>query len=61
MASSVVDTVCLTRGVTTMARIEFGRLSAAWKGEASDFTPLLAEQLDALGEQINVATARSPR
>lgn len=23
-------------------------------GEASDFTPLLAEQLDALGEQINV-------
>jgi len=54
VASSVVDTVCLTRGVTTMARIEFGRLSAAWKGEASDFTPLLAEQLDALGEQINV-------
>jgi len=54
VASSVVDTVCLTRGVTTMARMEFGGLSAAWKGEASDFTPLLAEQLDALGEQINV-------
>ena len=40
--------------MTGMAKIEFGRLSAAWRGEASDFTPLLAAQLDALGEQIEV-------
>lgn len=38
----------------TMAKLVFGRLSEAWKGEASDFTPLLAEQLDALGEAIDV-------
>ncbi len=50
----MVGSACLTGGVTTMARLEFGRLSAAWKGVATDFTPLLAEQLDALGEQINV-------
>src|SRR5947207_902557 len=37
-----------------MARLRFGRLSEAWKGEASDFTPLLAEQLDALGATIGV-------
>ena len=40
--------------MTGMAKIEFGRLSGAWKGEASDFTPLLAAQLDALGDQICV-------
>lgn len=38
----------------TMARVQFGRLSEAWKGEATDFTPLLAEQLDALGAEIGV-------
>src|SRR5262245_8893860 len=37
-----------------MGRLEFGRLSKAWKGEASDFTPLLAEQLDALGVAIGL-------
>lgn len=40
-----------------MARLTYGRLSEAWKGEASDFTPLLAEQLDALGEAIGVPLA----
>src|SRR5262245_98306 len=38
----------------TMGRAEFGRLSAAWRGEASDFTPLLNQQLDVLGEAIGV-------
>lgn len=38
----------------TMAKLVFGRLTEAWKGEASDFTPLLAEQLDSLGEAIGV-------
>jgi hypothetical protein len=37
-----------------MARLRFGRLSEAWQGEASDFTPLLAGQLDALGSEIGV-------
>jgi hypothetical protein len=37
-----------------MAKLQFGRLSEAWKGEASDFTPLLAEQLDSLGAEIGV-------
>lgn len=37
-----------------MARPEFGRLRDAWVGEASDFTPLLAEQLDLLGDAIAV-------
>ena len=37
-----------------MAKLQFGRLSEAWKGEATDFTPLLAEQLDALGAEIGV-------
>lgn len=40
-----------------MARPEFGRLTEAWKGEASDFTPLLAAQLDLLGETIGVDLA----
>ena len=40
-----------------MVRLEFGRLTEAWKGEASDFTPLLAEQLDALGAEIGVDLA----
>lgn len=38
----------------TMAKLVFGRLTEAWKGEASDFTPLLAEQLDNLGEAIGI-------
>lgn len=38
----------------TMARLQFGRLSEAWKGEAAHFTPLLAEQLDAIGAEIGV-------
>ena len=37
-----------------MGRVEFGSLRNAWKGEASDFTPLLAEQLDAVGDAIGV-------
>lgn len=40
-----------------MAKLQFGRLTEAWKGEASDFTPLLAEQLDALGAEIGVDLA----
>lgn len=40
-----------------MARLEFGRLTEAWKGEAADFTPLLAAQLDAVGEAIGVDLA----
>jgi hypothetical protein len=43
--------------MATMARLQFGRLSEAWSGEASDFTPLLSEQLDALGAEINVDLA----
>lgn len=41
----------------SMGRLEFGRLTAAWKGEATDFTPLLAEQLDNLGQAIGVDMA----
>lgn len=37
-----------------MARLRFGRLTDPWKGEASDFTPLLVEQLDAVGAPIGV-------
>lgn len=37
-----------------MGRLRFGKLSEAWKGEATDFTPLLAVQLDTLGEAIGV-------
>ncbi|MGI8880691.1 MAG: hypothetical protein ACR2KJ_09350 [Jatrophihabitans sp.] len=40
-----------------MARLEYGRLTEAWKGEASDFTPLLAEQLDQVGASIGVDLA----
>ena len=43
--------------MTTMARLEYGGLREAWAGEASDFTPLLAEQLDALGDAIGVDLA----
>lgn len=41
----------------TMAKLQFGRLSEAWTGEAADFTPLLAAQLDAVGEAIGVDLA----
>jgi len=37
-----------------MAKLSFGRLSDAWRGEAADFTPLLAGQLDSLGDAIGV-------
>lgn len=40
-----------------MARLGYGRLTHAWKGEASDFTPLLAEQLDQIGAAIGVDLA----
>lgn len=43
--------------MVSMARLRFGRLKEAWKGEASDFTPLLAEQLDAIGSVIGVDLA----
>jgi hypothetical protein len=38
----------------TMGRPEWGALSRAWPGEATDFTPLLAANLDVLGEAIGV-------
>jgi hypothetical protein len=41
----------------TMARLTYGKLSEAWSGEASDFTPLLADQLDLIGEVIGVDLA----
>lgn len=41
----------------SMARLEFGRLTEAWTGEAADFTPLLASQLDALGSAIGIDLA----
>ncbi|WBQ05304.1 hypothetical protein [Kribbella sp. CA-293567] len=37
-----------------MGRLTFGRLTEAWRGEASDFTPLLVERLDQLGAAIRV-------
>lgn len=41
----------------SMERLVFGRLTDAWTGEAAVFTPLLAAQLDALGEAIGVDLA----
>lgn len=43
--------------MATMAQLTFGRLTEAWAGEAADFTPLLAEQLDGLGAAIGVDLA----
>ena len=40
-----------------MARLRFGRLTEAWRGEAADFTPLLADQIDAVGAAIGVDLA----
>ncbi|WP_134773017.1 hypothetical protein [Ornithinimicrobium flavum] len=45
-----------------MGRLSFGRLTQAWAGEASDFTPLLVDRLDQLGEALDlelVAAGRS--
>jgi hypothetical protein len=40
-----------------MGKLEFGSLKSAWPGEASDFTPLLAQQVDAIGLAIGVELA----
>jgi len=32
-----------------MGKLIFGTLKDAWAGEATDFTPLLAKQVDAIG------------
>ena len=40
-----------------MGKLVFGDLRKAWAGEAADFTPLLAKQLDSLGEQIGLDLA----
>lgn len=42
--------------MTGMARLVFGRLTKAWQGEASDFTPLLAEQIDQRRTSAQVCT-----
>lgn len=48
-------------GVATMGRLEFGALRHAWAGEATDFTPLLAERLDQLGSAMGVDLANVGR
>src|SRR5690625_3670601 len=40
-----------------MGKLTFGRLSEAWAGEATDFTPLLVERLDQIGEAIDLDLA----
>jgi hypothetical protein len=40
--------------MSSMAKLRFGTLSEAWKGEAADFTPLLSQQLDLLGDAVKV-------
>jgi hypothetical protein len=40
-----------------MGYLRYGRLADAWKGEASDFTPLLVDRLDQLGSAIGVDLA----
>ena len=45
----------------TMGRLDFGRLSDAWEGEAPDVTPLLADQLDLVGEAIQVVRVLAGR
>ena len=45
------------RAVATMGRLQYGRLSSAWAGEAADFTPLLSERLDQLGAALGVDLA----
>lgn len=56
LVPSEVNTVA-SASTSSMGRLTFGKLAQAWTGEATDFTPLLAEQLDALGEAINVDLA----
>ena len=48
---------CWYTCVMTMAKLMFGRLSEAWQGEATDFTPLLADQLDNLGDALGIDLA----
>ena len=43
--------------VTEMGQLVFGTLRDAWKGEASDFTPLLAAQVDSIWSAIGVDLA----
>ncbi|MFD3404757.1 hypothetical protein ACFWUU_28975 [Kribbella sp. NPDC058693] len=43
--------------MTSMGTLVFGRLTEAWRGEATDFTPLLVERLDQLGSAIGVDLA----
>lgn len=43
--------------MATMGRLQYGRLTDAWAGEAADFTPLLAEQIDEVGAAIGVGLA----
>jgi len=40
-----------------MGKLIFGTLKDAWAGEATDFTPLLAKQVDAIGDAIGVELA----
>ncbi len=42
-----------------MGRLEYGWLRDAWPGEASDFTPSLAERLDDLGRAIGLELSQS--
>jgi hypothetical protein len=43
--------------MSEMGQLVFGTLKDAWKGEASDFTPLLATQVDSIGRAIGVELA----
>jgi hypothetical protein len=43
--------------MSEMGQLVFGTLRDAWKGEASDFTPLLATQVDSIGRAIGVELA----
>ncbi len=47
--------------VAYMGKLTFGRLSEAWAGEATDFTPLLVDRLDQIGEAIDVDLASAGR
>lgn len=40
-----------------MGKLVFGTLKDAWAGEATDFTPLLAQQVNAIGDAIGVELA----
>ena len=47
----------MEESVSPMGRLVFGALRDAWKGEAADFTPLLAQQVDDIGNAIGVDLA----